>query len=76
MGAYWFSPASMASWVTRISSGSQGKLGAPWERLMLGWRAARSPITVKMVVPTWGSLLETWGMDMGPSPACVKEVPF
>ena len=43
---------------------------------MLGWRAARSPITVKMVVPTWGSLLETWGMDMAPSPACVKEVPF
>jgi hypothetical protein len=23
-----------------------------------------------------GSLLETWGMDMAPSPACVKEVPF
>ena len=47
--------------------GIAGETRRPWERLMLGWRAARSPITVKMVVPTWGSLLETWGMDMGPS---------
>src|SRR5579859_7375785 len=41
-----------------------GKSGNPWPRLTAPDSAANEDITVKIVVPTWGSLLIRAGEDM------------
>ena len=50
-------PAFMAVYARELSFSSMGKSGKPWLRLMAPHSCARLLITVKMVVPTWGSLL-------------------
>jgi hypothetical protein len=57
MGGYWFRPLTIASVTAFTSRGSQSKSGKPWPRLTAPFSAARPDITVKMVVPTAGSLV-------------------
>ena len=57
MGGYWFFPAAIASVTASTSLRSQSKSGKPWPRLIAECFSASADITVKMVVPTEGSLL-------------------
>src|SRR5665647_3372545 len=52
----------MASLTASISLGSQLKSGKPWPRLTAFFSAANADMTVKMVVPTLGSLLVRVGV--------------
>src|SRR3989344_2466228 len=62
MGGYWLCPACMAAVTAVTSSGAHSKSGKPWPRLTALCSVARADITVKMVVPTWGSLLGKAGV--------------
>src|SRR3990167_4900505 len=62
MGGYWLCPACMAAVTAFTSSGAHSKSGKPWPRLTALCSVARADITVKMVVPTWGSLLGKAGV--------------
>src|SRR5574344_2079297 len=64
MGAYWLWPACMASVTACSSCASQSKSGKPWPRLTAWCCCARADMTVKMVVPTWGSRLGKLGVNM------------
>src|SRR5574344_2714155 len=64
MGAYWLWPACMASVTACSSCGSQPKSGKPWPRLTAWCSCARADMTVKMVVPTWGSRLGKLGVNL------------
>jgi hypothetical protein len=46
---------AIASETAATRRGSQSKSGKPWPRLTAPFSAASADITVKMVVPTWGS---------------------
>ena len=62
IGGYWLWPAAMAAVTSSSSFGSQLKSGKPWPRLTAFFSAARVDMTVKMVVPTEGSLVPTSGV--------------
>lgn len=62
MGGYWLWPARMAWYTASTSAGSQSKSGKPWPRFTAPTSAASADITVKMVVPTSGSLLCSAGV--------------
>ena len=57
IGGYWFKPPCIAvvTWLT--SAGSQLKSGKPWPRLTALCSVANADMTVKIVVPTAGSLV-------------------
>src|SRR5664279_1308820 len=57
MGAYWLNPSRIAFATSSTSSAFIGKSGNPCPRLMDFVLVASALITVKMVVPTLGSLL-------------------
>src|SRR5690625_5064750 len=57
MGAYWLCPWRMARSRASTSRGGTSKSGKPWPRLTAPCSAASWDMTVKMVVPTCGSLL-------------------
>src|SRR3982074_201893 len=56
IGGYWFNPPFIAVATASTSDGSQSKSGKPWPRFTAPFSAAIADITVKIVVPTWGSL--------------------
>ena len=56
MGAYWFKPARMWPATSSTRRGGGEKSGKPCDKLMASCSAASRDITVKMVVPTSGSL--------------------
>ena len=58
IGAYWLWPVRTASASRACRRSSQLKSGNPWPRLTAPCLMARCDITVKMVVPTRGSLLD------------------
>src|SRR3954466_13096261 len=62
MGGYWFSPLVIASVTACTRRGSQSKSGKPCPRLTAPFSAASADITVKMVVPTAGSLVCSAGV--------------
>ena len=70
IGAYWLWPARMARSSDSISGSGTGKSGKPWPRLTALCSIASWDITVKMVVPTLGSLVS---MGMGLPCAGVAE---
>ena len=59
IGAYWFGPRRRCLAASSTSRGGGSKSGKPCERLIAPCSAARRDITVKMVVPTSGSLLSS-----------------
>src|SRR6185369_14461265 len=62
IGGYWFSPFVIASVTACTRRGSQSKSGKPWPRLTAPFSAASADMTVKMVVPTAGSLVWIGGV--------------
>src|SRR3954451_9271427 len=62
MGGYWFRPCRMASDTASSSFGSHSKSGKPCPRLTAPRSVASADMTVKMVVPTAGSLVVTGGV--------------
>jgi hypothetical protein len=56
IGGYWFLPSRIARQVASKSAGSAWKSGKPCDRLIAPQSAASFDMTVKMVVPTQGSL--------------------
>ncbi|MNT44102.1 hypothetical protein D3C72_1806130 [compost metagenome] len=62
IGGYWLWPAAMAAVTSSSSFGSQWKSGKPWPRFTAFFSAASVDITVKMVVPTAGSLVVISGV--------------
>src|SRR6218665_3986816 len=65
IGGYWLWPARMASVTVSSKAGSQAKSGKPWPRLTASCSAAKADMTVKMVVPTCGSLFGKAGGRAG-----------
>jgi hypothetical protein len=63
---YWLWPSAMARDSASTSRCGTAKSGNPCPRLTAPCSAASCDITVKMVVPTLGSLVSTWGIG-GPS---------
>src|SRR5690606_38230712 len=57
IGAYWLWPARIARSSSSTRRGGTSKSGKPWPRLTAPCSCASCDITVKMVVPTFGSLL-------------------
>src|SRR5690606_7349212 len=57
IGAYWLWPARMAASSASTRRCGTGKSGNPWPRFTAPCSAASCDITVKMVVPTRGSLV-------------------
>src|SRR3954470_20219121 len=55
IGAYWLRPSRMCRATASTSAGSQSKSGNPCDRLIAPRSAASFDMTVKMVVPTFGS---------------------
>src|SRR6478609_380360 len=62
MGGYWLRPRVIASLTAVTSFGSHSKSGNPWPRLTAPVSAASADMTVKIVVPTEGSLVVTAGV--------------
>src|SRR5690242_5338389 len=62
IGGYWLRPRVIASVTAWTSFGSHSKSGKPWPRLTAPVSVASADITVKMVVPTAGSLVRTSGV--------------
>jgi hypothetical protein len=62
IGGYWLWPAAMAAVTSSSSFGSQLKSGKPWPRFTAFFSVASADITVKMVVPTAGSLVAISGV--------------
>src|SRR5262249_19616271 len=56
IGAYWLRPSRMCRATASTSAGSQSKSGNPCDRLIAPRSAASFDMTVKIVVPTLGSL--------------------
>ena len=57
IGAYWLWPARIARSSASTSRVGTGKSGKPWPRLTALCSIASCDITVKIVVPTFGSLV-------------------
>ena len=66
IGAYWLWPSRIARSSLSTRRCGTGKSGKPWPRLTAPCSAASCDITVKIVVPTFGSLVSIAGMS-GPS---------
>jgi hypothetical protein len=62
MGGYWFKPDCMAPVTASTSLGSQSKSGNPCPKLTALCSVAKADMTVKIVVPTDGSLVSTDGV--------------
>src|SRR5688500_4233595 len=64
IGAYWLWPSRIARSSASTSRSGTGKSGKPWPRFTAWCSIASCDMTVKMVVPTFGSLVWTC---IGPS---------
>ena len=62
MGGYWLRPVVMACVTAPTKAGSHSKSGKPWPRLTAFFSVANADMTVKIVVPTAGSLLRRAGV--------------
>src|SRR3954471_14959196 len=65
IGGYWLRPRFIASLTASTSFGSHSKSGNPWPRFTAPVSVASADITVKIVVPTAGSLVVTEGVRSG-----------
>src|SRR5690606_33311391 len=73
IGAYWLWPARIARSSASTRRAGTSKSGKPWPRLTAPCSAASCDITVKMVVPTLGSLVP--GIAYLLDPAACRDAP-